>query len=213
MGNRLRRLPSPSMTVAFVALLAALTGTAVALPGSNSVTTGDIVTGGVKSSDVRNSAIEGKDVKANTLTGSDISESSLGEVPNANNADTAANATNATNATSATTATNAQQLGGVAATEYLNGVRTVSANSASSSDDKNVTASCNIGEVALGGSGQIGGTPATPSSVIVRSTNLFQQFTIFNLTFPGGFTAFGSENDADGGNWIVTARVTCAKGG
>ena len=36
------RRPTPAMAVAFVALLAALSGTAVALPGTNSVDSGDI---------------------------------------------------------------------------------------------------------------------------------------------------------------------------
>ena len=38
-GFRMRR-PSASMSVAFVALIAALSGTAVALPGKNSVNSG-----------------------------------------------------------------------------------------------------------------------------------------------------------------------------
>ena len=216
MGDKFRRLPSPSMGVAFIALLAALGGTAVALPGSNTVTSGDIVNSQVKTQDIRNSTIRGRDVRADTLTGSDIDESSLGKVPSATTADSATSATNATSATSATnatTATNAEQLGGVVASEYINGFRQVIATSASSSDDKSVTASCAIGEVALGGSGAIGGTPTTPANVIVRQTNVFQQFSIIGLVFPGGFTASGTETDADGGNWTVSARATCAKGG
>jgi len=108
MGKRLKRLPSPSMGVAFVALLAALGGTAVALPGSNTVTTGDIKKGAVKSSDVKNSSLtrsdiknstlRGSDVGSNTLTGSDINEGSLGTVPSANTANTASTATSAGNA-------------------------------------------------------------------------------------------------------------------
>lgn len=92
MGDRFKRLPSPSMAVAFIALLAALGGTAIALPGSNRVTSGDIVTGGVKTSDIRNSTVRGRDVAANTLTGADISESSLGTVKSATNANTASSA-------------------------------------------------------------------------------------------------------------------------
>jgi hypothetical protein len=99
------------------------------------------------------------------------------------------------------------------ASEHLNGFRQVVATSASNSTDKGVTASCAIGEVALGGSGAIGGAPTTPANVIVGETNVFQQFTILGFTIPGGFTAEGVETDADGGNWTVTARATCAKGG
>jgi hypothetical protein len=103
--------PSGAMAVAFVALLAALSGTAIALPGTNSVDSGDIKNSAVKtkdiknndvrSGDVRNSTLKGADVKNNSLTGLDINESSLGKVPSAAQADSATNATNATNATTA----------------------------------------------------------------------------------------------------------------
>ena len=104
MRKRLAKLPSPAMAVAFVALIAALTGTAVALPGSNTVTSGDIKRGAVgtsdirnnsvRSGDIRNSTVRGRDVRNNTLTGADINESSLGTVPSAS----AANAANFANA-------------------------------------------------------------------------------------------------------------------
>ncbi len=42
MRDFLARRPSPAMAVAFVALLAALSGTAIALPGTNTVDSGDI---------------------------------------------------------------------------------------------------------------------------------------------------------------------------
>jgi hypothetical protein len=106
--------PSPAMAVAFVALLAALSGTAVALPGRNSVDSGDLKNGAVttkdiknnnvRSGDVRNGSLTGGDVKNDSLTGLDINEGALGTVPNANHADSANSATSATSATSAGTA-------------------------------------------------------------------------------------------------------------
>ena len=114
MRSILKRRPSGSMAVAFVALLAALSGTAVALPGTNSVDSGDIKNNNVRSKDLRNNDVRGKDIRAGTvgssdvkdngLTGADVDESALGKVPNAANADSAANAT---------------QLGGVPASGYL----------------------------------------------------------------------------------------------
>ena len=111
-----RRMPTPSMAVAFIALLAALGGTAAALPGSNTVTSGDIKRGAVgtsdiknnsvRSGDIRNSTVRGRDVRNNTLTGADINESSLGIVPSAN----AANAANVANV--ANSANNAQTTDG-----------------------------------------------------------------------------------------------------
>jgi hypothetical protein len=87
------RRPSPAMAVAFVALLAALSGTAVALPGVNTVDSGDIRNGQVKGKDLRrnavtspkikNGAVATADVKNDGLTGTDINEGTLGQVPSA----------------------------------------------------------------------------------------------------------------------------------
>ena len=93
MRSRIRRKPSGSMAVAFMALLIALGGTAYALPGSNVVSSGDIINGAVRTQDIRNSTVRGGDVRNNTLTGNDINESSLGSVPRAN----AANSANSAN--------------------------------------------------------------------------------------------------------------------
>jgi hypothetical protein len=120
-----RRSPSPAMAVAFVALLAALSGTAVALPGRNTVDSGDIKRGAVKSSDIgrgavtssklrtgavttsklRNGSVTGAKIRSGTITGADlandtvtgakINESSLGEVPRAALANSATSAGNA----------------------------------------------------------------------------------------------------------------------
>lgn len=63
-----KRLPSPALILAFVALVAALgTGSAFALKGKNTVDTGDIKKNAVRSSDVKN----------NSLTGADINEATL----------------------------------------------------------------------------------------------------------------------------------------
>ena len=100
-----RRRPSPAMAIAFVALLAALSGTAIALPGTNTVNSGDIVNNTVRGKDIRNGTVGGKDIKNgsvksadvgdNSLTGTDINESTLGQVPNANHANSADSATTA----------------------------------------------------------------------------------------------------------------------
>jgi hypothetical protein len=114
------------MAVAFVALLAALSGTAIALPGTNTVDSGDIVNNSVRSKDIRNGTVGGKDIKNgsvksldvgdNSLTGTDINESTLGQVPSANTANSAnsANTANTANtANSANTAGSADAVAGV----------------------------------------------------------------------------------------------------
>jgi hypothetical protein len=103
-----KRRPSPAMAVAFVALLAALSGTAVALPGKNSVDSADIKNKQVKGKDlasnavtsakIKNNSITGADVLDDSLTGADIGEGSLGKVPSAAAADTAGSAGSAQNA-------------------------------------------------------------------------------------------------------------------
>ncbi len=45
--------PSPALLVAVIALVAALSGSAIALPGKNTVDSGDIENGSIKSADLR----------------------------------------------------------------------------------------------------------------------------------------------------------------
>jgi hypothetical protein len=78
MDRLFARRPSPAMVVAFVALLAALSGTAVALPGKNTVDSGDIKKANVKKSDIaKNAVISGK-VKDGSLLAKDFK---AGELP------------------------------------------------------------------------------------------------------------------------------------
>ncbi len=62
MESTRRRLPSPAMLVALVALVAALTGSAVALQGKNSVKSNDIAPNAVKSSDIAAQAVKPADL-------------------------------------------------------------------------------------------------------------------------------------------------------
>ena len=117
MRSVLSRRPSPAMAVAFIALLAALSGTAVALPGKNTVDSGDIKKGAVKASDiaknavrggkVRNGSLTGADAKDDSITGTDVQETSLGTVPSANTASSAGTANTANSANTANTANSA----------------------------------------------------------------------------------------------------------
>src|SRR5436190_7898392 len=79
MLSRIRSRLTYANVVATLSLFLVLSGgTAVALKGSNTVFSDDIVDNQVKSVDVRN----------DTLTGRDVKESSLGRVPQARNAGT-----------------------------------------------------------------------------------------------------------------------------
>jgi hypothetical protein len=106
MSRILRRRPSPSMVVAFIALSVALAGTATALPGRGRVTADDIKRAAVRSTHVKSRAVQSKHIKSravtrskiarravgssevgqDALTGENIVESSLGTVSSASNA-------------------------------------------------------------------------------------------------------------------------------
>jgi hypothetical protein len=128
--HRFRR-PSPAIVLAFVALVAALSGTAVALPGTKSVDSGDIRNNTVRSKDIRNNQVATKDVKNNnlrsndvrnnTLTGNDINEATLGLVPSANTANTANSANTANTANNIAAPENFHQVGAAGEPPFLNG--------------------------------------------------------------------------------------------
>jgi hypothetical protein len=101
MGARISRHVRGN-AVGYVALFFALSGGAYALQGKNTVDSGDIKKGQVKTSDVANDsgkgALKGSDIAANALTGKDLDEASLAQVPNAKSADSAQTAQSAQNA-------------------------------------------------------------------------------------------------------------------
>lgn len=112
--NRFRRLPSPAAVIAIVALVFAVSGVAVALPGKNSVATKDIKKNAVTTAKVKNGAInEAKlgdgavgtaKIGNDAVTGAKVNEATLGRVPSAATAETAAKATTADSAAKATSA-------------------------------------------------------------------------------------------------------------
>lgn len=86
------RRPSPALFVAIIALVAALGGTAVALPGKGSVDKNDLAKNVVKSKNIAKGAVKSSDIKNDGVKGIDIDESSLAQVPSAAQANSAANA-------------------------------------------------------------------------------------------------------------------------
>ena len=76
MLTRLKKLPSPALVIAFIALVAALgTGSAVALTGSNTVFADDIRANAVGASEIGANAVGASEIRANA--------SSLGDRANA----------------------------------------------------------------------------------------------------------------------------------
>jgi hypothetical protein len=106
------RRPSPALILAFVALLAALSGSAVALPGKGSVDSGDLKRAAVHRSDLAAGAVTGRKVRDDSLTGADLDERTLAGVPladRAGQADSAARADAAGRADVADTARKADR--------------------------------------------------------------------------------------------------------
>lgn len=85
-------IPSPAMIVALIALVAALSGTAYAALGKNSVGTKQLKAKAVTSGKIANNAVTSAKVAKNSLTGADINVGALGTVPSADHASSAGNA-------------------------------------------------------------------------------------------------------------------------
>jgi hypothetical protein len=79
---RLKRLPSPAMIVACVALFAALGGTSYAL-ATGSITSREILNGTIRNPDFKDGTLRGQEFKRDSLGGGAIKESTLGTVPSA----------------------------------------------------------------------------------------------------------------------------------
>ena len=84
--------PSPAMVVAVIALICALSGTAYAALGKNSVGSRQLKAKAVTTGKLANNAVNGAKVADGSLTGADINISALGTVPTAANAASASNA-------------------------------------------------------------------------------------------------------------------------
>ncbi|HST40970.1 MAG TPA: hypothetical protein VLK58_15755 [Conexibacter sp.] len=116
--KQLRRLPSPAMLVALVALFAALGGTSYAALSANSVNSRTIQNGTIRNEDFKDGTLRGQEFKRDSLGGGAIKEQSLdasklgavrlaARATNADNASKSALATRATLADRATVATGA----------------------------------------------------------------------------------------------------------
>jgi hypothetical protein len=84
--------PSPAMIVALIALFAALSGTAFAALGKNSVGTRQLKAKAVTAGKIANNAVTSAKVAKNSLTGADINVGALGTIPSAGHAASAGNA-------------------------------------------------------------------------------------------------------------------------
>ena len=80
MLQRLRERIGSAHLIGLAALILALTGTSVALPGSGSVDSGDIRNKAVKSVDIGTAQVRTVDIRDNAVSGRDVAEGTLGPV-------------------------------------------------------------------------------------------------------------------------------------
>jgi hypothetical protein len=170
------------MIVALIALVIALSGTAVAASGL------------INGSKIKNGTITGQKLKKHTLTGTQIDVAKLGKVPSAAAADHAASAG------TATTAGNASQLGGLASSAFVHGGGQIYTNGASepeSTSDAQVMTIPGLGVLSMGCNAE-GYTDyelsnATGDSVQVSDTGNYFLSGTGNQTESGGKTAKPSD--------------------
>src|SRR5688500_797773 len=75
-SNRTR--PSPSLIISTLALLISITGVATALPGRNTVNSGDIVNGSIRDVDIGEGAVGSLAVADDSLAADDLAPQSVG---------------------------------------------------------------------------------------------------------------------------------------
>jgi hypothetical protein len=83
MKGLLARRPSPAMVVALIALICALTGTAWAALGKNSVGTKQLKKNAVTAAKIKKEAVATAKIKKDAVTGAKVNESTLETVPSA----------------------------------------------------------------------------------------------------------------------------------
>ena len=69
--------PTPALIVAMIALVAAMSGAAVALPGKDDVTSNDIADNAVKSKHIVKNAVRSQEVQGKSLKGNDLKDGAI----------------------------------------------------------------------------------------------------------------------------------------
>jgi hypothetical protein len=149
-----RRVLSPSMGVAFLALLVALGGTSYAVTkiDPRSVGTKQLKRNAVARANIKANAVNSAKVAADAITGADVAEASLAQVPSAAAAGSAATAARATLADRATVADRAGAAGALDRIVYRTTTATVAAApNINESTLGTATARCDAGLLVVGG--------------------------------------------------------------
>lgn len=76
-GKVQRRRPSAALVVSMTALVMSISGVAVALPGKNTVNSGDIVNETVRGTDIRDGGVGSPEIANGSINGADIAENAI----------------------------------------------------------------------------------------------------------------------------------------
>jgi hypothetical protein len=80
MKETARRRPSPALVVSFIALAVAITGSASALSGRNSVRSDDIARNAVKGADIAKNAVKRKEIAKNAVKSGEVANGAIGNI-------------------------------------------------------------------------------------------------------------------------------------
>ena len=214
------RRPSPALVVATLALFVALSGFAVALPGRNSVDSGDIKNDEVKSVDVKNGGLRSGDILDETLVGADVADDSLGSADVTNDSLTGGDIAQdqisgsevfEPSLSEVPFALRARALGPDTVTIRTQSIVVPGGDQAASNGNgisRAVSVSCTNAEVAIGGGAFWSGNENSNSNDLENRLHT-AAFNVNNSGMPTGYRARG-EVDKDGDD-TLTVQVACAR--
>ena len=182
-GKVQRRRPSAALVVSMTALVMSISGVAVALPGTNTVNSGDIVNETVRGKDIRDGTIATSDIADSTIITSDIADGGV------NAFDIAANAVGASE---------------LSTSGVTQGTQAQSAEN--STNQKTVTASCASGSVAIGASVL---TFDTESGAAVDKEVAITDSFLSSQNSGRDWVVSASETDDIGETWQLVVRPIC----
>jgi hypothetical protein len=218
MRHRFMRVPSASTLIAIIALIVALTGSALAAG----------LVGGDKL--IKRNSLSGNRLRNHTVTGQQINLRKLGTVPSASQAKTAAvarhaasadSATNANHATSADSAASASQLGGLPPSAFQSRVGG-SCTASSGIEQVNADGTVACGQVRFYSGRLVTALNASPTTFLtipgvahVVTLNCQAGNANAELTNDGSTTDLWVNNDATyvGTNWLSANSPSAATSG